>query len=244
MNPNNDLKVYPWRWIIKNLLAIPGCLRSNTCICHSIAVVSKHTLLVSASKRKSSQFLACIESIVDLGKSTLTNDVKGNLTWQTNKRKCTINMGEGEANVTACFILNVKLRNVMGTPFNFFGWTLEDNGYYLRQTQWCCRQFPWWIASVDLEVQQLLIGDVALHCLGITTMTDDNRTVSFGVGDGGTLCAERWVAHPRSKDVGPRRTTSGDAVRWEQLYSWWLLLLRLSAWQLDPDDTLQLIEGG
>jgi hypothetical protein len=107
-------------WIIKKLLAIPGCPRSNTCICHSIAAVSKHTLLVTASKRKSSQ---CIESIVDLGKSTLTYDVKGNLTWQIKKGKCTVNMGEGEANVTACFILNVKLRNIMGTPFNPFGWT-------------------------------------------------------------------------------------------------------------------------
>jgi hypothetical protein len=68
------------------------------------------------------QFLACIESLVDLGKSTLTYDVKGNLTWQTNKGKCTINMGEGEVNMTACFILNVKLRNVMGMPFNPFGW--------------------------------------------------------------------------------------------------------------------------
>jgi hypothetical protein len=88
-----------------------------------IAVVSKHALLVAASKRKSSQFLACIESVIDLGKSTLTYDVKGNLTWQMNIGKCTVNTGEGEANVTACFILNGKLRHVMGTSFNPFGWT-------------------------------------------------------------------------------------------------------------------------
>ncbi len=31
-------------------------------------------------------------------------------------------MGEGEANVTNRFILNVKLRNMMGTPFYPFGW--------------------------------------------------------------------------------------------------------------------------
>jgi hypothetical protein len=105
-----------------NLLAIPGCLRSNTCIHHLIAIVSKHTFLVTASKRKTLQFLACIESIVDLRKSTLTYDSKGNLTWQTNKGKCTVNTGEGEANVTAYFILNVKLSNMMGAPFNPFGW--------------------------------------------------------------------------------------------------------------------------
>jgi hypothetical protein len=109
--------------IVKNILTISQNLRSHTCIPDLLPIVFKYTLLLAANERHFPEFLTGLKSIVDFDKSTLANYVKGHGLWQTNERKCPINVWECQPHVTINFIVNVEVMNFNGTPFLPIFWT-------------------------------------------------------------------------------------------------------------------------
>jgi len=82
------------------LLAIPGYLRSNTCIAGGPAKVSEDTFLVVPTER-SVQILTGLKGRIYIVETATSNDSERSIACKSNEWKTAIHTAEGETNVTS-----------------------------------------------------------------------------------------------------------------------------------------------